>query len=63
MSDKPIPTPPSTLSQEQVGAVSGGTDGCTPEQPEQYIQIIGQLTSAYEGLVDFTSHVIERIAQ
>jgi hypothetical protein len=60
MSDKPIPTPPSTLSQEQVGAVSGGTDGCTPEQ---YIQIIGQLTSAYEGLVDFTSHVIERIAQ
>ena len=59
MSDKPLPTPPGgNLSADQVQSVSGGS--CTAQD---YVTITGQLTSAYESLVDFTSHVIERLAK
>ena len=46
-----------TLDEEQVEGVAGG--GCTPEQ---LLAITGSLKQAYEDLVDFTSHVIERVA-
>lgn len=59
MSDKPLPTPPgNVLDAEQVNAISGGT--C---DPAVLIPLLGQLTQAYESLVDFTSHVIERVVQ
>ena len=44
------------LTAEQLEKVGGG--GCTPAD---IVGIIGNLTQAYEGLVDFTSHVIERV--
>lgn len=46
------------LTTEQVEKVGGGTD-CTPDQ---YFTIIEGLTGAYESLVGFTSHVIERVS-
>lgn len=61
MSDKPIPTlPGNVLSKDQVQAVSGGDGSCTVV--DATISAIQNLTTAYESLVDFTSHVIERIA-
>ena len=36
----------------------GGGGECTPAD---LISIVGQLTQTYEGLVDFTSHVIDRV--
>lgn len=45
----------STLSPEHVQSVSGG---CTVTE---LIETISRLTEAYENLVDFTSHVIERV--
>jgi hypothetical protein len=56
MSDKPIPTPGNVLGSEQAEAVGGGT--CTPAD---ILPILSNLTQAYESLVDFTSHVIERV--
>ena len=56
MSDKPIPTPGTVLEGEQVNAVAGGN--CTPAD---ILPILTNLTQAYESLVDFTSHVIERV--
>lgn len=58
MSDKPIPAPGSALDAEQVAAVSGGT--CSPSE---VVQFLNNLTHAYETLVDFTSHVMERVVQ
>jgi hypothetical protein len=59
MSDKPIPTPPSNLlSKEQIESISGGFD-CSGSQ---LVELANNLTKAYEGLIDFTSHVFERIA-
>jgi len=59
MTDKSVPTLPSgILTPEQVEAISGGE--CTPQQ---IIDILGQLKSSYDTLVDFTSHVIERVAR
>lgn len=43
-------------AQNQLEKIGGGE--CTPAD---FIGIIGNLTQAYEGLVDFTSHVIERV--
>ena len=57
MSDKLIPTPPPLLTPEQIQAVSGGE--CTPAE---WLAATNQLVQAYEALVDFTSHVFERIA-
>lgn len=46
------------LTNEQVQRVGGG-ESCTAEQA---ITIIENLTGAYESLVGFTSHVIERVS-
>lgn len=60
MSDKPISTPPGQLLDlEQVKAVSGGDGACTIV--DAAITGIQSLTAAYESLVSFTSHVIERV--
>ena len=59
MSDKPIPTPPSGLTTEQIEAVSGGLD-CSGSQ---LVELANNLTKAYEGLIDFTAHVFERVTQ
>ena len=45
------------LPPEALTNVGGGS--CTPQQ---YIDILGQLTSAYEQLIDFTGYVIGRVA-
>ena len=45
------------LTADQLEKVGGGGE-CTPLQ---IVEVIGGLTQAYEGLVDFTSHVIERV--
>ena len=45
------------LTAEQLEKIGGGE--CTPEQ---YFKIIQGLTDAYEDLVGFVSHVIERVA-
>jgi len=44
------------LSSEALKNVGGGE--CTPQQ---YLDILGQLTDAYEQLIDFTSYVIGRV--
>ena len=46
-----------TLTEEAAAKVGGG--GCTPSE---IIDITTRLTDAYEALVDFTSHVMERVA-
>ena len=45
------------LTTEQLEKVGGGD--CTAEQ---IVTIVGGLTGAYESLVSFTSHVIERVS-
>ena len=44
------------LTTEQLEKIGGGE--CTPDQ---YYKIIEGLTDAYENLVGFVSHVIERV--
>jgi hypothetical protein len=46
-----------TLSADALANVAGGE--CTPQQ---YIDLIGQLTRAYEQLIDFTSYVMGRVS-
>lgn len=46
------------LDETQVEEVGGGGD-CTPQD---YLAATGSLTQAYENVVAFTSHVIERVA-
>ena len=46
------------LTTEQVEKVGGGLE-CSPEQ---VFTAIEGLTNAYESLVGFTSHVIERVS-
>jgi len=59
MTDKTVTNPAGNLvTAEQLEAISGGE--CTPQQ---IIDIFGQLKSSYETLIDFTSHVIERVAR
>jgi len=55
MSDVPK-IPPGILTQDQIEMVSGGD--CTPEQ---LAGLVPQLKSAYDGLVDFTVYVMERV--
>lgn len=57
------------LALHELAAVAGGGDlSCGPEDGNNYGGIrepgsVGQdLINIYEGLVDFTSHVIERVA-
>lgn len=45
------------LSPTQAADVGGG--GCTAND---LVAITGSLTQAYDNLVDFASHVIERVA-
>ena len=52
------PVVPAGLTEAQIEAISGGASECTPAQ---LISISSQLTTAYENLVDFASHVIERV--
>ena len=47
---------PNALSTDQLEKIGGGE--CTPSD---MIQILGDLTQAYENLIDFSSHVIERV--
>lgn len=46
------------LDPTQTEAVGGGLS-CTPEE---WLKITEELKQAYENLVDFASHVIERVA-
>ena len=45
------------ISDEQLQRISGGE--CTPQE---VIKVLGDLKTAYDQLVDFTSYVIERVA-
>jgi len=45
------------LSEEQLQKISGGE--CTPQE---WIIILDELKDSYDTLVDFTSYVIERVA-
>ena len=47
------------LDETQVEEVGGGGDLCSADQ---LLAITGSLTQSYENLVDFASHVIERVA-
>jgi hypothetical protein len=47
---------PTGLTTEQLEKIGGGD--CSPSD---YFTMIANLTQAYEGLVDFTSHVFERV--
>jgi hypothetical protein len=46
------------LNATQAEEVAGG-DSCPPEV---LLNLTGSLTTAYENLVDFASHVIDRVA-
>lgn len=50
-----VPRPP--LTREQLEKIGGG--GCTAEE---LVKVTEDLIQAYDNLVDFTSHVIERVA-
>lgn len=54
MSDVPK-IPPGILTEEQIEKISGGLS-CTDA-----VSIIPQLKEAYDGLVDFTVYVMERV--
>lgn len=59
MSDKKVPQEAGKAVDEDLAeTISGGLTTCTPQQ---LIDITGQLRQAYDNLVDFTSHVIERV--
>ena len=58
MTDTKPPLPsPQPLTEEQLQKIGGGE--CTPQD---WIEIFEQLKDSYETLVDFTSYVIERVA-
>ena len=46
-----------TITEEAAAKVGGGS--CTIEDA---ITITGQLTDAYENLIEFTTYVMERVA-
>jgi hypothetical protein len=47
------------LDATQAEEVAGGIDLCSMDE---YLKITEGFKQAYENLVDFTSHVIERVA-
>jgi len=54
------------ISQEQAAQVGGGEGECTTTLNAGFITTTGSsvestVTSTYEGLVDATSHIIERV--
>ena len=61
MSDRPMPPIPKglELTPEQIEAISGG-DGCSVAVNLK--EITDQLMDSYNNLVDFTSYVMERVA-
>ena len=57
MSEKQVPVPTfEPIDEELVQKISGG--GCSPEEISQLLE---DLKSNYDALVDFTSYVIERV--
>ena len=50
---------PVEIAVEEAQQAAGGGDGCTLND---IVPITQSLIQAYENLVDFTSHVIERVA-
>ena len=56
MNDKPVPSRPACVTQEQWDKISGGD--CSPGD---LVLISGGLQEQYNTLVDFTSYVIERV--
>ena len=57
MSDKVPKIPQGILTPEQIELISGGD--CTPAQ---IAELVPQLKAAYDGLVDFTVYVMERVS-
>ena len=55
--DKPVVPKDLDLTEEQLQRIGGGD--CSAQD---WINILGQLKNSYETLVDFTSYVIERVA-
>ena len=55
---KPIETAGKELDPAQTETVGGGLS-CTPDELRVFTE---QLREMYDNLVDFTSHVIERVA-
>ncbi len=58
------------LTTAELGFVAGGTGECTPEDSGNNLggvsdsEGLGQdLVNIYEGLVEVTSHIIERVAE
>lgn len=51
-------TKPVEIALDELKDVAGGSLFTC----EDYINVINRLTDAYEGLIDFTSHVIGRVA-
>ncbi len=47
------------LDEAQVAEVGGGTDLCSADELQR---LTASLKQSYENLVDFTSHVIERVS-
>ena len=59
MTTRPMPRlPEGVLTDEQIAKISGG-DLCSAEE---WNSIFTSLQQNYETLVDFTSYVIERVA-
>lgn len=57
MSKEPLTLPQGPqFSQDQLDAISGGA--CTADE---IVKVTEELKTAYENLIDFTSHVIERV--
>jgi hypothetical protein len=61
MNESEVSTPidAKTLDEAQAGQVGGGLDLCSADE---LVRITASLTQSYENLVDFASHVIERVA-
>lgn len=55
MSEK---SPGTLITTEELEAIAGGS--CTPQE---YLDILGRLGQSYETLIQFTSYVIERVAE
>ena len=45
------------VAAENLQKIGGGE--CTAQD---YVELVGQLTDAYEGLIEFTSYVIGRVS-
>jgi hypothetical protein len=59
---EPAVTGANELDAEQAKSVGGGVDACISGDASTFITgITGQLTQAYEDLVDTASHIMERV--